>query len=140
LVDGFTDALEIVQSSLGGTDIHSSVVVVPNATGSRNRDAIAFLGESNRNVVVNVVEVVSEYTAVAAAYGGKVKPNKTKTLAIISTTGDIIDVCVVSVQPKDILNEIYEYNLEGQKSHLEKIDFEKMAMDWEEQKEDLKKI
>lgn len=91
------------------------MVVVPNSTSSGNREAVA---GAARAAGFNVTRVINEHTAVAAAYAEKVNPSSTRRLAVVSVTGGVLDVSIVSV------NADSEFELVAQETHLEPVDFD----------------
>ncbi|MES6669698.1 hypothetical protein U6Y00_12180, partial [Cutibacterium acnes] len=111
------------------TTVEAAVVVVPNGTSQKNCDAVALVcrGERSRLKAAKVL-VAKVWEGVAAAYADKVKPSKVKTLAIVSTTEGVIDLNVISVHPRYLLREQYDFKLEARVEHLENttINFAKL--------------
>ncbi|XP_020682912.1 probable mediator of RNA polymerase II transcription subunit 37b isoform X2 [Dendrobium catenatum] len=115
VVVAFQDANQVVKSFFVGPNFEGAVVVVPNSTSSSNRDAVTAAARAEG---FNVIEVINEQAAVAAAYVEIVKPTSNKRLAIVSVINGVLDVSVVTVKPD------LEFVVEAHETHLEPIEFE----------------
>ncbi|KAL0929176.1 hypothetical protein M5K25_001120 [Dendrobium thyrsiflorum] len=115
VVEAFQDANQVVKSFFGGPNFEGAVVVVPNSTSSSNREAVTDAARAND---FNVIEVINEQAAVAAAYAEIVKPTSNKRLAIVSVIDGVLDVSIVTVKPD------LEFVVEAHENHLVPIEFE----------------
>ena len=113
VVEIFHDVNDVVKSYFGAPNFQAAVVVVPNSTSDDNKVAIAGAGAR-----YNIMEVITENTAVAAAYAYKVKPTQSKRLAIVSVTAGILDVSIYSINSDTV------FFLETNETHPEPIEFE----------------
>ncbi|KAG0487799.1 hypothetical protein HPP92_006610 [Vanilla planifolia] len=114
VVQALKDARDCVKSFFGAPSYNSAVVVVPNSTSSRNREEILSIA---RGAGFNVVNVIDENIAVAYAYAEMVSRSTTKRIVIVSNTGGVLDVSVVSVSPDGKTIEVETHD-----SHHEPID------------------
>ncbi|KAH0470946.1 hypothetical protein IEQ34_000669 [Dendrobium chrysotoxum] len=115
VVEAFQDANQVVKSFFGGANFEGAVVVVPNSTSSSNREAVTAAARADD---FNVIEVINEQAAVAAAYAEIVKPTSNKRLAIVSVIDGVLDVSIVTVKPD------LEFVVEAHEAHLEPIELE----------------
>ncbi|KAH0462402.1 hypothetical protein IEQ34_009977 [Dendrobium chrysotoxum] len=115
------DAVDVVKSFFGAQNFDAAVIVIPNDTRQKSQDDIISYGRGNG---FNITQVIKEHTAVSAAYVDKVQPNISTNLAIISLTGGIFEISVVSIVPVQNQYVRYHFILQAHKAHPEPIDLD----------------
>ncbi|XP_028555090.1 endoplasmic reticulum chaperone BiP-like [Dendrobium catenatum] len=115
------DAVDVVKSFFGAPNFDAAVIVIPNNTSEKYQDDIISYGRGNG---FNITQVIKEHTAVSAVYVKKVQPKISTNLAIISLTGGILEISVVSIVPPINQYEHYHFVLEAHEAHPEVIDLD----------------
>ncbi|XP_028555944.1 endoplasmic reticulum chaperone BiP-like isoform X1 [Dendrobium catenatum] len=115
------DGVDVVKSSFGAPNFDAAVIVIPNNTSEKYQDDIISYGRGNG---FNITQVIKEHTAVSAVYVKKVQPKIFTNLAIISLTGGILEISVVSIVPPINQYEHYHFVLEAHEAHPEVIDLD----------------
>ncbi|KAG0487797.1 hypothetical protein HPP92_006608 [Vanilla planifolia] len=103
VVQALEAARDCVKSFFRAPAYNSAVVVVPNSTSNNNREEILSIAQG---AGFNVVNVIDENIAVAYAYAETVSRSTTKRIVIVSNTGGVLDVSVVSISPNGKTIEI----------------------------------
>ncbi|PKU86286.1 uncharacterized protein LOC110114121 [Dendrobium catenatum] len=125
------DAVDVVKSFFGSQNFDAAVIVIPNATRKKSQDDIISYGRGNG---FNITQVIEEHTAVSAAYIEKVQPKLTTNLAIISLTGGILEISVVSIVPVEDQYIGYHVILKAHKAHPEVLDLDESKDQGHDQK------
>ncbi|KAL0918110.1 hypothetical protein M5K25_010101 [Dendrobium thyrsiflorum] len=115
------DAVDVVKSVFNAENFDAAIIVIPNDTKQKHQDDIISYGRGHG---FNITQVIKEHTAVSAAYVEKVQPNISTNLAIISLTGGIVEISVVSIVPIDDPYVRYQFILQEHKAHPAVIDLD----------------
>ncbi|XP_020702554.2 uncharacterized protein LOC110114129 isoform X3 [Dendrobium catenatum] len=126
VVATLTDAVDVVKGSFGAQNFDAAVIVIPNNTEQKGQDDIISYG---RGRGFNITQVIKEHTAVSAVYVKNVEQKISTNLAIISLTGGIFEISVVSIVPPSPFIDNYEFVLRAYETHPEVIDFDEPSKD-----------